>query len=37
LIGQKSSKVEMARSLFGIPEDTDIDEEAMKEERRVAI
>jgi len=27
----------MARSLFGIPEDTDIDEEAMKEERRVAI
>lgn len=37
IIGQKSDKVEMAQSLFGILKDTEIDEKALKEERRSAI
>ncbi len=37
LVGQKEDKVEMAQSLFGILKGTEIDENALKEERRSAI
>ena len=37
LIGQKADKVAMAKSLFGVIKGTDIDEKALKQERRSKI
>ncbi len=37
LIGQKTDKVAMAKSLFGILKNSEIDEKALKEERREKI
>jgi prevent-host-death family protein len=37
LVSEKPNKVEMAKSLFGIIKGADIDEKAVKEERRSKI